>query len=77
MPLSQEEAYQKVLEIYEKIDLNSQDYGYLVNWYEGVSWHYGINLKENGSPEQRVIIRTYHEKQAKKRFRILSKFINP
>jgi hypothetical protein len=30
-----------------------------------------------GSPEQRVIIRTYHEKQAKKRFRILSKFINP
>jgi hypothetical protein len=31
----------------------------------------------NGSPEQRVIIRTYHEKQAKKRFRILSKFINP
>jgi hypothetical protein len=47
MPLSQEEAYQKVLEIHEKIDLNSQDYGYLVNWYEGVSWHYGINLKEN------------------------------
>jgi hypothetical protein len=31
----------------------------------------------NGSPEQRVIIKAYHEKQAKKRFRILSKFINP
>ncbi len=30
-----------------------------------------------GSPEQRVIIKAYHEKQAKKRFRILSKFINP
>ena len=47
MPLSQEDAYQKVLEIYEKIDRNSQNYGCLVNWYEGVSWHYGINLKEN------------------------------
>jgi hypothetical protein len=36
-----------------------------------------IILNFLGSPEQRVIIRTYHEKQAKKRFRILSKFINP
>jgi type I restriction enzyme M protein len=37
----------------------------------------GVHLGLLGSPEQRVIIRTYHEKQAKKRFRILSKFINP
>jgi hypothetical protein len=36
-----------------------------------------VNAPLYGSPEQRVIIRTYHEKQAKKRFRILSKFINP
>ena len=34
-------------------------------------------LSQDGSPEQRVIIKAYHEKQAKKRFRILSKFINP
>ncbi len=30
-----------------------------------------------GSPEQRVITKTYHEKQARKRRRILSKLRNP
>ena len=34
-------------------------------------------VNTDGSPDLGVIIKTYHEKQAKKRFRILSKFINP
>jgi hypothetical protein len=38
---------------------------------------YHDRRSQKGSPEQRVIIKAYHEKQAKKRFRILSKFINP
>jgi len=40
-------------------------------------WLRGWILPITGSPEQRVIIKAYDEKQAKKRFRILSKFINP
>jgi hypothetical protein len=42
-------------------------------------WNEFVQLlaQNQGSPEQRVIIKAYHEKQAKKRFRILSKFINP
>lgn len=27
--------------------MNSCFYGYLVNWYEGVFWYYGIGFDEN------------------------------
>ncbi|MEB3310078.1 MAG: hypothetical protein VKJ02_07565 [Snowella sp.] len=47
MPFSLQEAHQKILAIYENIDRNSQFYGRLVNWYEGIAWHYGIALKDN------------------------------
>jgi hypothetical protein len=56
-----------------------------LNILSRIVWFYdssGVQAKKYfgslyGSPEQRVIIKAYHEKQAKKRFRILSKFINP
>ncbi len=44
MPLDLHQAHQKILEIYQVIDTKSQRFGRLVNWFEGMSWHYGISL---------------------------------
>jgi len=46
MPLSLSQAYQKVLEIYQVMDTKSQRFGRLLNWHEGMSWHYGIGLSD-------------------------------
>jgi ABC-type nitrate/sulfonate/bicarbonate transport system ATPase subunit len=70
----------QIMKIYEpKLSKNAQDAvkSRESREFEDLFQEIWENLKGNGSPEQRVIIRTYHEKQAKKRFRILSKFINP
>ncbi|MFM8294107.1 MAG: hypothetical protein ACKN9E_06120 [Microcystaceae cyanobacterium] len=46
MSLSLSQAYQKVLEIYQVMETKSQRFGRLLNWYEGMSWHYGIGLND-------------------------------
>jgi hypothetical protein len=47
MAISLDEDNQKIIEIHQVMNTNSRFYGHLVNWYEGISWHYGIGLDEN------------------------------
>ncbi|MGL5032573.1 MAG: hypothetical protein ACRC6M_02080 [Microcystaceae cyanobacterium] len=47
MAISREQVHQKIIEIHQVMDINSLFYGRLVNWYEGVSWHYGIGLQDD------------------------------
>lgn len=47
MSISLDQAHEKILAICQAIDIYSLRYGRLVNWYEGLSWHYGIGLTDD------------------------------
>jgi acyl carrier protein len=47
MALTIEQAHQKIIKIYQSIDTQSKCFGSLVNWQEGISWHYGIALSND------------------------------
>ncbi|MBE9174746.1 hypothetical protein IQ225_04485 [Synechocystis salina LEGE 06155] len=44
MALTIEQAQERIIQIYQCIDTRSECFGCLVNWQEGISWHYGIAL---------------------------------
>lgn len=47
MTLTIEQVHEKILQIYQSIEPKDERFGCLVNWYEGISWHYGIALTNN------------------------------
>jgi hypothetical protein len=47
MPISIDIVKESILEIYQKVEIDSKYYGRLLNWYGMGVWHYGIGISNN------------------------------
>jgi len=47
MTISLDIAKERILEMYQKVDINSKYYGRLLNWCSLGVWHYGIGISNN------------------------------